>query len=58
MACIRYDKGRTVVAICHNSDVGDAWEWTAKTLVSFTGPRTQDVLSSALANHCDRGEPS
>jgi hypothetical protein len=27
MACIRDDKGRIVVAICHNSDVGDAWEW-------------------------------
>ena len=24
---IRDDKGRIVVAICHNSDVGDAWEW-------------------------------
>jgi hypothetical protein len=24
---IRADKGRLVVAICHNSDVGDAWEW-------------------------------
>jgi Domain of unknown function (DUF4159) len=24
---IRDDKGRLVVAICHNSDVGDAWEW-------------------------------
>jgi hypothetical protein len=24
---IRYDKGRIMVAICHNSDVGDAWEW-------------------------------
>jgi Domain of unknown function (DUF4159) len=24
---IRDEKGRIVVAICHNSDVGDAWEW-------------------------------
>jgi Domain of unknown function (DUF4159) len=24
---IRDDKGRVVIAICHNSDVGDAWEW-------------------------------
>jgi len=24
---IRDDKGRIVIAICHNSDVGDAWEW-------------------------------
>jgi hypothetical protein len=24
---IRDDHGRIVVAICHNSDVGDAWEW-------------------------------
>ena len=24
---IRDDKGRVIVAICHNSDVGDAWEW-------------------------------
>lgn len=24
---IRDDQGRVVVAICHNSDVGDAWEW-------------------------------
>jgi hypothetical protein len=24
---IRNDKGRIIVAICHNSDVGDAWEW-------------------------------
>jgi hypothetical protein len=24
---IRDDKGRIMVAICHNSDVGDAWEW-------------------------------
>jgi len=24
---IRDDKGRLVIAICHNSDVGDAWEW-------------------------------
>jgi len=26
-AAIRDDKGRIMVAICHNSDVGDAWEW-------------------------------
>jgi hypothetical protein len=25
---IRDDNGRIVVAICHNSDVGDAWEWS------------------------------
>jgi Domain of unknown function (DUF4159) len=25
---IRDDKGRIMVAICHNSDVGDAWEWS------------------------------
>jgi hypothetical protein len=24
---VRDDKGRILVAICHNSDVGDAWEW-------------------------------
>jgi len=24
---IRDEKGRIIVAICHNSDVGDAWEW-------------------------------
>lgn len=24
---IRDDKGRVVVAICHNMDLGDAWEW-------------------------------
>jgi hypothetical protein len=24
---IRDDQGRIVIAICHNSDVGDAWEW-------------------------------
>jgi hypothetical protein len=24
---IRDDKGRLMIAICHNSDVGDAWEW-------------------------------
>ncbi len=24
---IRDEKGRIVIAICHNSDVGDAWEW-------------------------------
>jgi hypothetical protein len=24
---IRDDKGRIMIAICHNSDVGDAWEW-------------------------------
>ena len=24
---IRDDEGRVMVAICHNSDVGDAWEW-------------------------------
>jgi hypothetical protein len=24
---IRDDQGRVMVAICHNSDVGDAWEW-------------------------------
>lgn len=24
---IRDDEGRLMVAICHNSDVGDAWEW-------------------------------
>ena len=26
-SAIRDDRGRIVVAICHNSDVGDAWEW-------------------------------
>jgi hypothetical protein len=26
-AGIRDDKGRIVVAICHNMDLGDAWEW-------------------------------
>jgi hypothetical protein len=25
---IRDDKGRIVVAICHNMDLGDAWEWS------------------------------
>jgi len=24
--CIRDDKGRIMVAICHNMDLGDAWE--------------------------------
>jgi hypothetical protein len=24
---VRDSKGRIIVAICHNSDVGDAWEW-------------------------------
>ncbi|HKV06125.1 MAG TPA: DUF4159 domain-containing protein [Candidatus Acidoferrales bacterium] len=24
---IRDDKGRIMIAVCHNSDVGDAWEW-------------------------------
>jgi len=24
---VRDDQGRIMVAICHNSDVGDAWEW-------------------------------
>ncbi len=22
------DKGRLMVAICHNMDLGDAWEWS------------------------------
>lgn len=26
-SAIRDDRGRIIVAICHNSDVGDAWEW-------------------------------
>ena len=26
--CIRDDKGRIVVAICHNMDLGDAWEYS------------------------------
>jgi hypothetical protein len=26
-SAIRDDQGRILVAICHNSDVGDAWEW-------------------------------
>jgi len=26
-SAVRDDKGRIMVAICHNSDVGDAWEW-------------------------------
>jgi hypothetical protein len=25
---IRDDRGRIVLAICHNTDVGDAWEWS------------------------------
>jgi hypothetical protein len=25
---IRDDKGRVMVAICHNMDLGDAWEWS------------------------------
>jgi hypothetical protein len=25
--CIRDDKGRIMVVICHNMDLGDAWEW-------------------------------
>jgi len=25
--CIRDDKGRIIVAICHNMHLGDAWEW-------------------------------
>jgi hypothetical protein len=24
--CIRDEKGRIIVAICHNMDLGDAWE--------------------------------
>ena len=26
--CIRDEKGRIMVAICHNMDLGDAWEWS------------------------------
>ena len=26
--CVRDDKGRIVAAICHNMDLGDAWEWS------------------------------
>jgi hypothetical protein len=26
--CIRDSKGRIMVAICHNMDLGDAWEWS------------------------------
>ena len=26
-SAVRDDQGRILVAICHNSDVGDAWEW-------------------------------
>ncbi|MGD0363236.1 MAG: DUF4159 domain-containing protein [Bryobacteraceae bacterium] len=26
--CIRDDQGRIMVAICHNMDLGDAWEWS------------------------------
>jgi len=26
--CIRDDKGRILAAICHNMDLGDAWEWS------------------------------
>jgi Domain of unknown function (DUF4159) len=26
-SAVRDDKGRVVIAICQNSDVGDAWEW-------------------------------
>jgi Domain of unknown function (DUF4159) len=26
-SAVRDDKGRIMIAICHNSDVGDAWEW-------------------------------
>ncbi len=26
-SAVRDDSGRILVAICHNSDVGDAWEW-------------------------------
>lgn len=26
--CIRDDRGRIIVAICHNMDLGDAWEWS------------------------------
>jgi hypothetical protein len=25
--CVRDDQGRIMVAICHNMDLGDAWEW-------------------------------
>jgi hypothetical protein len=25
---VRDEKGRIVVAICHNMDLGDAWEWS------------------------------
>jgi hypothetical protein len=27
-AAISDDKGRVMVAICHNMDLGDAWEWS------------------------------
>ena len=26
-SAVRDDKGRIMIAICHNSDVGDAWEF-------------------------------
>ena len=32
--CIRDDKGRIMVAICHNMDLGDAWEWADDPRVS------------------------
>jgi hypothetical protein len=32
---IRDDKGRIMVGICHNSDVGDAWEWADSPLYPY-----------------------
>jgi hypothetical protein len=26
--CVRDEKGRIIAAICHNMDLGDAWEWS------------------------------
>ena len=45
--CIRDDKGRIMVAICHNMDLGDAWEWA-------DDPRYRGEVGVAGLSH--RGE--
>ena len=43
---IRDDKGRIMVAICHNSDVGDAWEWADDRNTRSTRRRSPTALGS------------